>query len=250
MFCFSPENAVRRFLSHIVIHTHFESFIFSIVVISCLLISLEAPLSDPNSTFNEMLRLINDVITGFFTIESIFKAIVWGFMCNGPDSYLRHGWNILDFFIVLSSLAGLGLDLDFTSLKVNDAFVQNLELLKMLRVLRSMRLFTSIEGLRLCVLSIINSLPGIFNVAVVTFLFFILFGIFFLNLFKGSFHYCDMTKEMKNQIDFGEIIRTKFDCINHGGRWKNTEIHFDSLGDSVLSLFILATGEGVVPFMI
>ena len=40
--------------------------------------------------------------------ESLFaKIVARGFACNGPDSYLRDPWNILDFGIVCVSLAML-----------------------------------------------------------------------------------------------------------------------------------------------
>ena len=67
---------------------------------------------------------------------------------------------------------------------------EKLELLKMLRVLRSLRMISRNEGLKLSVLSLIYSLPGILNVTVVSSLFLLLFGIFFLNILKGKFYHC------------------------------------------------------------
>jgi len=61
----------------------------------------------------------------------------------------------------------------------------------MLRILRSLRLISKSEGLKLSVVSLIYSLPGILNVTVVTMLFMLLFGIFFLNILKGKFFYCE-----------------------------------------------------------
>ena len=62
---------------------------------------LEEPLSDPNSTFNHVLKDVNIVITIIFTIEMIIKIIVFGLLFNGGNSYLRNGWNTLDCFIVV-----------------------------------------------------------------------------------------------------------------------------------------------------
>lgn len=174
------------------------------------------------------------------------KAVVYGFLFNGPTSYLRNGWNLLDFIIVINSIVGFALG-RFSN--VNQEVLKNLEVLKMLRVLRSMKLVSSIEGLRLCVLSLVNSFAGIFNVAVVSILFFSLFGIFFLNLFKGSFFSCWLPESSLRIIDFENTIKTKYDCINYGGRWVNALIRFDSMADSLMSLFIIATAEGIVPFM-
>ena len=66
----------------------------------------------------------------------------------------------------------------------------------MLRVLRSIRIITKTEGLQLSVLSLIYSMPGIMNVTVVTILFFVLLGIFFLNMLKGKFHHCIYPDEL------------------------------------------------------
>ena len=46
------------------------------------------------------------VITVIFVIEMILKMIGLGII-RGNDSYLRSGWNVLDFFIVILSVIGL-----------------------------------------------------------------------------------------------------------------------------------------------
>jgi hypothetical protein len=50
---------------------------------------------------------IDYFITAIFTVECILKVISYGFVRNGEDSYLRSGWNILDFLIVVVSLVSL-----------------------------------------------------------------------------------------------------------------------------------------------
>ena len=65
-----------------------------------------------------------------------------------------------------------------------------LELVKILRVLRSIRLITTSEALKISIMSLIYAIPGIGELAVVILMFFLLFGIFFLNLFKGKFYSC------------------------------------------------------------
>lgn len=57
----------------------------------------------------------------------------------------------------------------------------------MLRVLRSIKLISNSEGLKLSVISLVYSLPGIIRVTIVSVLFYLLFGIFFLNMLKGKF---------------------------------------------------------------
>ena len=75
-----------------------------------------------------------------FTLEFIIKVIVLGFFFNGPDSYLRDSWNVLDFIIVLFSLFSIfaeSLDLDF------------LKIFRILRVLRPLRMLKHNFGMQI-----------------------------------------------------------------------------------------------------
>ena len=47
------------------------------------------------------------------------------------------------------------------------------------------------EGLKLSIVSLFESLPQIVNVILVSFLFFLIFGIIGVNYLKGQYHYCD-----------------------------------------------------------
>jgi hypothetical protein len=118
----------------------------------------------------------------------------------------------------------------------------------MLRVLRSLRMISKNEGLKLSVLSLIYSLPGILNVTVVSSLFFLLFGIFFLNILKGKFYHCQFHDELAMLINMDKID-TKYDCVNYGGLWRNKNIHFDNIPTALLALFTMSTTEGWVVFM-
>lgn len=117
-------------------------------------------------------------MTVLFTLECATKIIVCGFMYNGEGSYLRDGWNILDFFIVLVSLVSLGFGDDAESLR-------NLKALRTLRVLRPLRLISRNESMKLAINSLLRAIPSIGNVLLVAFFFFILFGIVGVNYFKG-----------------------------------------------------------------
>jgi len=113
----------------------------------------------------------------------------------------------------------------------------------MLRVLRSIRIITKNEALRLSVMSLIYSMPRIMNLAIVIFLFFLLFGIFFLNLFKGKFYKCVFSGDIRIYIDKNDLI-TMYDCYNFGGRWENTNMNFDNIQNSIFSLLVMCMNEG------
>ena len=104
---FGVDNRFRKFLSKMVANKIFEMSIFGTVVLSAIFMILEEPLSDPHSTFNHVLKDVNIVITIIFTIEMMIKIIVFGLLFNGANSYLSNGWNTLDCFIVIVSIASI-----------------------------------------------------------------------------------------------------------------------------------------------
>ena len=40
------------------------------------------------------------IFLAIFTMETVFKIIAFGFALH-PNAYLRNGWNVLDFIIVV-----------------------------------------------------------------------------------------------------------------------------------------------------
>lgn len=103
------------------------------------------------------------------------------------------------------------------------------------------------EGLKLAVLSLINSIPEIINVLIIALLFFILFGIFGTNYFKGKFHYCH-TDKIEDLINISSL-HSKWDCLNSGGEWLNSIVNFDNIFFSMMSLFVLMSTEGWADIM-
>ena len=148
--------------------------------------------------------------------------------------------------IVMFSI--IGIIMENLSTTGNTKAAETLELLKMLRVLRSLRMISKNEGLKLSVLSLIYSMPGIFNVTIVTGLFMVIFGIFFLNLFKGKFYYCKLHPSVADYIPNDNLIKLH-DCKNYGGIWTKPILHFDDLLNSVMVLFTMSTTEGWVTVM-
>jgi len=78
-----------------------------------------------------MVDICDQVMTGLFLIECMMKIIVFGFVCNGPDSYIKSTWNKLDFAIALvSSFSFLQLPANYNTVKI----------FRLFRVLRPLRL--------------------------------------------------------------------------------------------------------------
>ena len=109
LYLFSVNNPLRVFLHKIRYWAYFDNVILVLIIISSILLALDNPLNDPDGEMSKTLRQLDIVMTALFTIECVIKIIVSGFINNGRRSYMRDGWNLLDFFIVLVSIVTLAL---------------------------------------------------------------------------------------------------------------------------------------------
>lgn len=53
----------------------------------------------------KLLDYVDNVFTCIFILELVMKSIAMGFIVN-QYSYMRDGWNVLDFLIVVFSVTG------------------------------------------------------------------------------------------------------------------------------------------------
>lgn len=232
LYLFGAKNKFRKILAKLVHTNQFEIFIVIMILVSSILLALEDPLKD-NTNF--VLALIDLVITIIFVVEALLKIIALGFIINGEFSYLRQSGNILDFTVIIFSLLAL------TS-SDNSAFA-TIKILRVLKVLRPLRLIARNEGLKIAINALILSIPQILNLVIVCTIFFLLFGIFGVNQFKGSFYYCDVGQE------YLDSVFTRTDCFDYGGNWVNSDFNFDNILNAMSSLFVISTTEGWIEMM-
>jgi hypothetical protein len=107
--------------------------------------------------------------------ECAFKLVAMGFIKH-RSSYLRDGWNWLDFFVVCVSIFDF-----FPNTKSN-----GLKVFRMFRILRPLRSINTMPRMKSLIGSLIKSIPGLCNV--IAFLAFVLsiFAIFGVHQFKGD----------------------------------------------------------------
>lgn len=108
-----------------------------------------------------------------YTTEMSLKIIGLGFVFN-KNAYLRDGWNILDFCIVVSSL-----------LSEAGGSTVNLNSLRSLRVLRPLRTISSIRALKILLATLISAIPALINTIIILSFFFLIFAIGGVQLYKG-----------------------------------------------------------------
>lgn len=104
LFIFGAENPARIAIFGLVNNKIFELVILVLILATTVSLALESPLENPDSKMNMILEYVDMGMTAVFTIEMILKIVAYGLIINGKKSYLRVGWNILDFIVVVCSL--------------------------------------------------------------------------------------------------------------------------------------------------
>lgn len=171
-------NSFRRVMFRIVTNKYFDYFIIVMIVLSAVQLSLDSPLDDPHSTMKKSLFWIDVATTVVFILEALMKNLTYGFLMNGQWSYIRQPWNILDFIIIIFSVMSIG------------PFSDNFKTIKIFRILRSMRLISRNEQLKVAVRALFFAIPNILNITIIMLLFFLIFGVIAVSYFKGKFFYC------------------------------------------------------------
>ncbi|GLE00148.1 hypothetical protein PINS_up008875 [Pythium insidiosum] len=217
-----------------------------LLLLLILQLSLDNPLDDPDSTLSKILENFDDVFTGVFYVEMVLKVVDQGFLLNGKTSYLRDGWNIVDFVIIICSSITM-----FSSSKT----LRSLRSLRTLRALRPLRMISRIPGMRRVVNALLSSIPSIMNVFLVCILIFLIFGIIGVNIFKGRLFYCDMSSFSEDQMrrlemEYGftklsfKKLFSKDNCLSEGGQWMRRSRNYDNVLKSAMTLFEISTTEG------
>ena len=70
------------------------------ILFSTVMLTLDNPLDDPQGRKVWIMSQIDIAVTIIFALECALKIIVYGFMINGKESYMRNPWNIIDIIIV------------------------------------------------------------------------------------------------------------------------------------------------------
>ena len=259
LFVFTASNPIRAACKGLAENKHFDAFIIFLIIFSSGCLALDAPRLDPTSPLAYWLSQLNVFFTIAFTVEATLKIIAYGFAFT-PKAYLKSGWNVLDFSIVCVSLLCL-----FATAVPQ---LRSLRSLRTLRVLRPLRLLSRNPGMKLIITSLFQVMPAVGNVAGVVFALQLVFAILGLQLFMGGFGSCsdgEITAEAECQGTHGArrallgLVTPHGRFLRGGGsssdaddtevgealEWRNElPFSFDSFGATMLTLFVMATGDG------
>lgn len=168
-------------------HPYFDSLIYGLIAVSAVNLAMDAPnVKDPES--KRLFFVLDSVLSAFFVLEAVVKIVVHGFVL-APNAYLRDSWNVLDFFVVCTSV--LNTLLQRTSLiNAEVAWLSWLKGLRALRALRPLRMVSRNEGMKAVVGAIFKAVPAMFDVLLVLALFLLIFSILGVQLLKNKMWMC------------------------------------------------------------
>ena len=166
-----------------------------------MILALDKPTLDHKSTEKAIIFWIDTATIVVFTSECLMKIFTYGFIMNGPYSYLKDLWDALDFIILIFSYLCL------------TSWAESFKVVKTFRILRSLRLIGKNEGLKVAVRALLFAIPNILNITVIMVMFHSIFAIVLISNFKGKMFICT-----NQSTDIGHLA-SKWDCLNHGGIW-------------------------------
>uniref|UniRef100_A0A8C2B841 Voltage-dependent L-type calcium channel subunit alpha n=1 Tax=Cyprinus carpio TaxID=7962 RepID=A0A8C2B841_CYPCA len=134
-----------------------------------------------------------------FTVEAFLKVIAYGLLCH-PNAYLRNGWNLLDFIIVVVGLFSAILEQatkgDGGTSMGGKAAGFDVKALRAFRVLRPLRLVSGVPSLQVVLNSIIKAMVPLLHIALLVLFVIIIYAIIGLELFMGKMHRtCPISEE-------------------------------------------------------
>lgn len=170
-----------------------------VILTNCLVLGLETSMS-VRAFCGVWLNVVDNACLIIFVVELLCKIFTFKLtFFTGKEK----GWNLFDFIIVSISLLGNS----------------TLSVLRALRVFRALRLLSVLPQMRLVTEAMLHTLPSLFGVAILLFIFYYVYAVLCVNLFSaefpelfGTLSQSFMTLfQLMIMDDFGNIVRPIID---------------------------------------
>ncbi|KAM3872286.1 calcium channel, voltage-dependent, L type, alpha 1F subunit [Diretmus argenteus] len=263
LYCLKLNNPIRRAALSIVEWKPFDIFILLAIFANCVALGVSKPFpeDDSNST-NHDLEQVEYIFLIIFTIETFLKILAYGLVMH-PSSYIRNGWNLLDFVIVIVGLFSVVLEtMTHKSGEVATAHHVpgkpgglDVKALRAFRVLRPLRLVSGVPSLQIVLNSIMKAMVPLLHIALLVLFVIIIYAIIGLELFIGRMHKTCYYLATDTYVE-DEPVPCVFaghgrQCIVNGsecrGRWDGPNggiTNFDNFFFAMLTVFQCITMEG------
>uniref|UniRef100_A0AAR2LPU7 Voltage-dependent L-type calcium channel subunit alpha n=1 Tax=Pygocentrus nattereri TaxID=42514 RepID=A0AAR2LPU7_PYGNA len=188
LFCLNLNNPIRRACISLVEWKPFDIFILIAIFANCMALAVYVPFpeDDSNST-NHDLETVEYAFLIIFTIETFLKIIAYGLVMH-QNAYVRNGWNMLDFVIVVIGLFSVVLEVLTKDGGSQEAEGFDVKALRAFRVLRPLRLVSGVPSLQVVLNSIIKAMVPLLHIALLVLFVIIIYAIIGLELFIGKMH--------------------------------------------------------------
>ncbi|CAI5639566.1 unnamed protein product [Oreochromis niloticus] len=247
LFIFGEDNVVRKYAKKITEWPPFEYMILATIIANCIVLALEQHLPGEDKTpMSKRLEKTEPYFIGMFCFEAGIKIIALGFVFH-KGSYLRNGWNVMDFIVVLSGiLAAAGAHMNISV---------DLRTLRAVRVLRPLKLVSGIPSLQIVLKSIMKAMVPLLQIGLLLFFAILMFAIIGLEFYSGKLHYSCIPKPgiLENEtMDSSEVefpcgVRkcpAKYTCNDTWIGPNDGITQFDNILFAVLTVFQCITMEG------
>jgi voltage-gated sodium channel len=151
-------NAIARNCRRIVGARWFDPIVLVAILANAVALGLET-YDGVADRIGPQLHTVNDVVLGIFVVELVLR---FGAHLERPASFFRSGWNLFDFFVVAASFA--------------PGIRENATLLRLARLLRIVRAVRLLPDLRVVIVALGRSIPGVASLAVITTLLVYIYG--------------------------------------------------------------------------
>ncbi|KFO75199.1 Voltage-dependent R-type calcium channel subunit alpha-1E, partial [Cuculus canorus] len=181
LFLFGEENIVRKYAKKLIDWPYpFWYMILATIIANCIVLALEQHLPEDDKTpMSRRLEKTEPYFIGIFCFEAGIKIVALGFVFH-KGSYLRNGWNVMDFIVVLSGiLATAGTHFNTHV---------DLRTLRAVRVLRPLKLVSGIPSLQIVLKSIMKAMVPLLQIGLLLFFAILMFAIIGLEFYSGKLH--------------------------------------------------------------
>ena len=198
-------SVIRRFCGSLVGNKHSERIILFLIILNSIMMGIGTyDFIRSNHGLQTLFDAVDRTILIMFTFESCLRLIY-----HGVDLFLDL-WMIFDFAIVLMSWI-------FVSLQVVRAF-------RAFRAIRVMRLATHFEALRSMVEAVINIIPDVFAIVVLTVLLTYIFAVSFTELFK----HLELSEDYFSRLDRSAFTLLQIMTLEFDNPMRETMAHYSA----------------------
>uniref|UniRef100_A0A8C2QBA8 Voltage-dependent L-type calcium channel subunit alpha n=1 Tax=Cyprinus carpio TaxID=7962 RepID=A0A8C2QBA8_CYPCA len=261
LFCLKLNNPIRRAALHLVEWKPFDIFILLAIFANCVALGVSKPFpEDDSNATNHDLERVEYVFLIIFTVETFLKILSYGLVMH-PSSYIRNGWTLLDFVIVIVGLFSVVLETathksgETTSHTPGKPGGLDVKALRAFRVLRPLRLVSGVPSLQIVLNSIMKAMVPLLHISLLVLFVIIIYAIIGLELFIGRMHRTCYFIGTDNYADDDPVPCAYAghgrQCAANGsecrGKWDGPNggiTNFDNFFFAMLTVFQCITMEG------